>query len=35
VKQVVSYERTSFEGGASGGDRQAENVVFLRTQLAF
>jgi len=36
VKQVVDYERTSFTGGAAaGGDRPAENALFVRTQLAF
>ena len=36
VKQVVSYERTSFTGGASNGsDRPDENALFLRTQLSF
>jgi phosphate-selective porin OprO/OprP len=36
VKQVVSYERTTFTGGAAGGaDRPAENALLLRTQLSF
>jgi phosphate-selective porin OprO/OprP len=36
VKQVVSYERTTFTAGASGGaDRPDENALFLRTQLSF
>lgn len=36
IKQVVSYERTTFTGGASGGaDRPTENALFLRTQLSF
>jgi phosphate-selective porin OprO/OprP len=36
VKQVVSFERTTFTGGAGGGaDRPAENALFIRTQLAF
>lgn len=36
VKQVASFERTSFTGGAPGGsDRPAENALFIRTQVAF
>jgi phosphate-selective porin OprO/OprP len=36
LKQVVSYERTTFTGGAAGGaDRPDENALFLRTQLSF
>jgi len=36
VKQVVHFERTTYTGGAAeGGDRPAENVLFVRTQLAF
>jgi phosphate-selective porin OprO/OprP len=36
VKQVASFERTSFTGGAAGGaDRPPENALFIRTQLAF
>jgi phosphate-selective porin OprO/OprP len=36
VKQVVDFERATFTGGAAaGGDRDAENVVFIRTQLSF
>jgi phosphate-selective porin OprO/OprP len=36
VKQALSFERTSFTGGAAGGaDRPAENALFIRTQLAF
>lgn len=35
VKQVVSFERTTFTGGAAVGDRAAENALFVRTQLAF
>jgi phosphate-selective porin OprO/OprP len=36
LKQVVNFERASFDGGAAAGaDRQSENVVFVRTQLSF
>jgi phosphate-selective porin OprO/OprP len=35
VKYVANYERTSFEGGRTGGDRETENAVFFRAQLAF
>lgn len=36
LKQVVDFERASFKGGASGGkDRKSENVIFIRTQVAF
>jgi phosphate-selective porin OprO and OprP len=36
VKQQVNYDRTTFTGGApSGGDKRAENALFIRTQLAF
>jgi phosphate-selective porin OprO/OprP len=35
VKQVVDFERTTFTGGATGGDRPAENAIFIRTQVAF
>ena len=36
VKQVVDFEHVSFEGGAAAGaDRESENVIFIRTQLAF
>jgi phosphate-selective porin OprO/OprP len=34
-KQTVSYERTTFEGGAATGDRKAENALFLRTEFGF
>lgn len=33
VKYYLSYERTSFEGGAAA--RPAENAILFRTQLAF
>jgi phosphate-selective porin OprO and OprP len=36
IKQVVSYERTTFTGGApEGADRPDENALFFRTQLSF
>jgi phosphate-selective porin OprO and OprP len=36
VKQVLSYERTTFTAGAAdGADRPAENALFFRTQLSF
>jgi phosphate-selective porin OprO/OprP len=36
VKQIVGFERTTFEGGAANGaDRKAENALFIRSQLSF
>jgi phosphate-selective porin OprO/OprP len=37
VKLMLDYDRTSFDGGggADGGDRPAESVVFLRWQLSY
>jgi phosphate-selective porin OprO/OprP len=36
VKQVVDFERATFEGGAAGGaDRAPENAFFIRTQVSF
>ena len=36
VKEVVSYERTTFTAGAAGGaDRPTENTLIFRTQLSF
>jgi phosphate-selective porin OprO/OprP len=36
VKQVVDFERATFEGGAAGGaDRAPENAIFIRTQVSF
>lgn len=35
VKQVFDYERTTFTGGATSGDRPAENALFFRTHLSF
>lgn len=36
VKQNVSFERTTFKGGAAaGGDRRAESALFIRSQISF
>ena len=36
VKYEVTFERTTFTGGAAaGGDRRAENAILLRSQVAF
>jgi phosphate-selective porin OprO/OprP len=36
VKQGVSYERTTFTGGAAAGaDRPGENALFIRSQVSF
>lgn len=36
VKQTLTYERTTFTGGAaSGGDRPTENALFIRSQVSF
>lgn len=35
VKLQLDYERTQFEGGATSGDREDENVLFSRFQIAF
>ena len=35
LKWVWQYERTSFEGGAADGDREDEEAVFSRVQVAF
>ncbi len=35
IRQAISYERTSFDGGAATGDRPDENALFIRTQLSF
>ncbi len=36
VKQTLTYERTTFTGGAaSGGDRPAEDALFIRSQVSF
>jgi phosphate-selective porin OprO/OprP len=35
VKLVLNYDRTSFDGGAAGGDRHTEDLIVGRTQLLF
>jgi phosphate-selective porin OprO/OprP len=36
VKQVADFEHVSFKAGAAGGaDSEPENVIFIRTQVAF
>ncbi len=35
IKVVVSYEHTTFEGGADGGDRPSEDFVVTRFQHSF
>jgi phosphate-selective porin OprO and OprP len=35
VKYVVDYERTTFTGGATVGDRRPENAILVRSQVAF
>lgn len=35
VRSMFDYERTTFEGGAAGGDRAAENALLWRLQLAY
>ncbi len=36
LKQVADFEHASFKGGAAGGkDRKSENIIFIRTQVAF
>jgi phosphate-selective porin OprO/OprP len=36
LKQVVDFEHVDFKGGAAAGrDRDAENIIFIRTQVAF
>ena len=35
VKWSLDYERTTFTGGAAGGDRETENAFFTQFQLAF
>ena len=35
VRVDLDYERTEFEGGASSGDREDENVLLSRFQIAF
>jgi hypothetical protein len=31
----VSFERTTFTGGAKGADRPAENALLIRSELKF
>jgi phosphate-selective porin OprO/OprP len=35
VRVMLDYERTRFDGGAAGGDREDENILFSRFQIAF
>ena len=35
IKVLVSYEHTTFEGGAEGGDRASEDFVVTRFQHSF
>ena len=35
LRVYLDYERTEFEGGASSGDREDENILFSRFQIAF
>lgn len=35
LKVMLDYERTEFDGGAASGDREDENVLFSRFQIAF
>ncbi|HKH47478.1 MAG TPA: porin [Thermoanaerobaculia bacterium] len=35
LKLMLDYERTEFEGGAAAGDREDENVLLSRFQIAF
>lgn len=35
VRVALDYERTEFDGGASSGDREDENILFSRFQIAF
>jgi phosphate-selective porin OprO/OprP len=35
MKLVFNYEHTTFDGGASSGDRETEHVFLSRLQLAF
>ena len=35
VKFVLSYDHAQFDGGATGGDRPSENLLFLRLQFGF
>ena len=35
LKTSLVYQQTAFDGGAAGGDRSDEKVIFLRLQLTF
>lgn len=35
LKIALAYTRTTFDGGAASGDRENENVIFSRFQIAF
>jgi phosphate-selective porin OprO/OprP len=35
IKVLVSYEHTTFEGGAETGDRESEDFVVTRFQHSF
>jgi len=35
LKVMLDYEQTTFEGGATAGDREDENILFSRFQIAF
>lgn len=35
IKYVANYERTQFEGGRAGGDRETENALLFRVQLIY
>ncbi len=35
IKQLADFEHVSFEGGAAQGDRESENIFFIRTQVSF
>lgn len=35
VKYVLNFEQTRFDGGAATGDRETENLLFFRAQIAF
>jgi phosphate-selective porin OprO/OprP len=35
VRLVLDYNRTAFDGGAAAGDRDDEQALFTRVQIAF
>ena len=35
VRVLLDYEKTRFQGGVASGDREDENLVFGRFQIAF